>query len=657
MKKLYLMIIVWLVLCSNVMAQSSGYLQFAMNIKSSNSNINPMPVNNSSNSILPSKSGITNANTNAIDATDVNIFPSSNPQAEVHISINKLFPSNVLASANTYTSSSNYNQGYYYTNNEGNSWQGSDVLPNSGLGFGDPSTCFDAQGNGYLVSMAPDSNNSAVDGYFVHKTNTQCTSWLTKTRGTGILPNFDKEMVTADNTPSSPYVNNFYSAWTDFSNPYSVKFNKSVDGTNTFSNPIILKNGFGQGTNVQTGPNGEVYVCWADYGNGTVPANGIGFAKSNDGGTSFITSVAFPYSGIRILGTNPLFNNIRVNDFPAMAVDKSCGTNRGKIYIVYPTKENGNGKAIIQVRSSSNNGSTWSTPITVSISTGLQSWLPWIAVDDTTGVVSVIYYCFDAASGFTTNTYVAYSFDGGISFSNLKVSDQSHITASIPGPFAPGYAGDYIGIASYGGKAYASWSDNRNGTWQAYVSKISYDVPINISSTNNINVNGPINYLSGTNSVNYNATSTIIVPATSSFSVQNGSNVIMNAGDKIVLKNGFYTKIGSKFLARISSVSSCSNSNKTSLINNENSISSKKEISLDKIICSPNPSNGIFKISLNEISEGKIQVTDLYGSTIYKSDFKNQNEFEMNMQDRPKGIYIVKVFSGEQVFTSKIIKN
>lgn len=71
----------------------------------------------------------------------------------------------------------------------------------------------------------------------------------------------------------------------------------------------------------------------------------------------------------------------------------------------------------------------------------------------------------------------------------------------------------------------------------------------------------------------------------------------------------------------------------------------------------PNPNNGIFKISLNEVSEGTIEISDLYGFNIYKSEFKNQTDFEMNLQNRPKGIYIVKVFSREQVFTSKIIKN
>jgi Secretion system C-terminal sorting domain len=81
------------------------------------------------------------------------------------------------------------------------------------------------------------------------------------------------------------------------------------------------------------------------------------------------------------------------------------------------------------------------------------------------------------------------------------------------------------------------------------------------------------------------------------------------------------------------------------------------KLTKDIVKITPNPNNGIFKINLNEVSQGTIAVTDLYGFTVYKSEFKNQNEFEMNLQDNPKGIYIVKVVSGDQTYTSKIIKN
>lgn len=404
------------------------------------------------------------------DGSDIRIFPSANPQSEVHLSIDQTNPNNIIASANTYTTT--YQQGYYYSNNGGISWQGSDMLSGSSSVGGDPSTGYGSNGNAYISTMA-----STLDGYLLQYSTNKGVTWSSLNRGAGPVSGFDKEMITVDNTATSPYANNIYCAWTEFNNPTVVRFNRSTNGGTSFTSPITLKTAFGQGTNVQTGPNGEVYVCWADYGTGNVPANGIGFTRSLDGGVNFSTAViAFAYSGIRTTtGPNPTFNNIRVNDFPSMAVDKSCGVHRGRIYIAYPTKENGNGKAIIQVRHSDDKGITWSTAVTVSIASGRQNWFPWICVDNLTGDVNVIYYSFDSASGFSTNTYVSNSSDGGATFANQKVSDVSHITAPINNSiFSTGYAGDYIGITAQGGRCYPAWMDNRNGTWQIYVSPLTF---------------------------------------------------------------------------------------------------------------------------------------------------------------------------------------
>ncbi len=163
--------------------------------------------------------------------------------------------------------------------------------------------------------------------------------------------------------------------------------------------------------------------------------------------------------------------NSRVNDFPSMAVDKSNGPNRGRIYIAYPT--GGSGTSVIQVRYSDDQGSTWSQPKTISISGATQSFFPWITVDDSTGIVCIAYYAFDTSVQYGTDTYLAYSSDCGQTYSNIKVSDVSHITAPIY-PYGKGYAGDYIGVAAYGGKAYPAWMDDRNGTWQIYVSPVHF---------------------------------------------------------------------------------------------------------------------------------------------------------------------------------------
>lgn len=57
------------------------------------------------------------------------------------------------------------------------------------------------------------------------------------------------------------------------------------------------------------------------------------------------------------------------------------------------------------------------------------------------------------------------------------MSDVNHITQAIVAPnIAAGYAGDYIGITAFGGRAYPIWMDNRNGTWQLYCSPVTSNI-------------------------------------------------------------------------------------------------------------------------------------------------------------------------------------
>ncbi len=75
------------------------------------------------------------------------------------------------------------------------------------------------------------------------------------------------------------------------------------------------------------------------------------------------------------------------------------------------------------------------------------------------------------------------------------------------------------------------------------------------------------------------------------------------------------------------------------------------------VTVSPNPNDGRFKINTEESIDGVIEITDLFGLVIYKHEFKNQQEFDIFMEDRPVGIYIVKVYTNDKVHTTKIIKN
>jgi Secretion system C-terminal sorting domain len=157
--------------------------------------------------------------------------------------------------------------------------------------------------------------------------------------------------------------------------------------------------------------------------------------------------------------------------------------------------------------------------------------------------------------------------------------------------------------------------------------------------------------LTGTTTGIQNVESPDSIKATNTISTT--GNAIYHAGTVVLFQTSFVATSGSKLHAYIAGCNGIFNARQAQTV----VISEDVKLIKDIVKVSPNPNNGIFKININEVSQGTIVATDLYGFTVYKSEFKDQNEFEMNLQDNPKGIYIVKVVSGDQTYTSKIIKN
>lgn len=399
-------------------------------------------------------------------------------QSRPHISADPTDSRNLIVAANTYTSASGTRQaGYYYSNDGGRTWQGQNTLPNAIATRGNPVTAYDATGKAYLSGIMPDQFNA---GIHTQSSVNKGVTWTNKTDNIAWWGFTYDPAIAVDDVSGSPYVNRYYAVWYD--NTDGVDFTVSTDGATIHSGqtspPIALRPQFSgdhaEGPAIQTGPFGQIYVCWGEYPGAHTPATGFGFTKSTNGGASFTpytTPVA--YAGIRNLYTdiNPLFNNTAVNDYPSMAVDKSC-VHSGRIYVTYPAKENGNGKAVVQVVYSDNEGLTWSSPVTVSPSASQQSWMPSITVDPGTGEVSVAYFSMDSSSGYSTNTYLAHSVNGS-TYTNIVVSDFPHITQPIS---VGGYAGDRISVTSRDNTVYPVWMDNRNGSanWQLYTSPVRY---------------------------------------------------------------------------------------------------------------------------------------------------------------------------------------
>ena len=357
----------------------------------------------------------------------------------------------------------------------GLTWDGS-VEGAGGGNSGDPVALIGLDGAFYIGAIS----NSG--GQQISKSTNQGETYTVYT----VAPNpgdlADKNHMWIDNSTISPYSNNLYNAWTAFggSNNNNIVLSLSTNGGVNWSGPVNVSSAVNagshcQGVNINSGPNGEVYVIWAIYDGWPTDESAIGFARSFDGGATFEPGIRAINNirGIRNTGVN---KDMRNNAFPSMAVDISSGEYSGNIYVVWsnvgvPGVNTGNDVDVYMARSS-DLGDTWSTPIRVNqdpINLGSKHYFPWITCDPENGILSVVFYDDRNVGGTQCEVYCANSYDAGETWEDFKVSDVAFTPSPIPG-LAGGYMGDYLGINARGGLVYPVWADNRTGSVMTYCS-------------------------------------------------------------------------------------------------------------------------------------------------------------------------------------------
>jgi hypothetical protein len=403
------------------------------------------------------------------DQPDVQVFPSSNHETENSIAVSQANPMNLMVSVNELNS-----QPAWFSTDGGASWFGNESNPGGTANYGDPVALFDLSGAAYWVTLGDPG------GIKVGRTTNFGGSWTITSADPSSSSGNDKEHAMTD--LSGVYPNNVYAAWTDFNvTGYPVVLTRSTNSGATWGarTSFPLSGAAGQGTNIATGPNGEVYLTFSSLNGSSLPESGIAQAKSTDGGATWSAArILFPVYGIRVVNTGQArFNNTRAPSFPSTAVDRSTGPRRGWVYIAYSGDvSSAHTDADIYLHRSSDGGATWSSAIRVNTEApGSQQWMPGLAVDQTSGRISLGYYSMDTTVQYLTARYVASSEDGGDTWQYTRVSDVRFTPSPLPPPYAGGYCGDYYETASYNGKAWACWSDNRvNNIFNAYVSKLLY---------------------------------------------------------------------------------------------------------------------------------------------------------------------------------------
>ncbi|MEI8135338.1 MAG: sialidase family protein [bacterium] len=407
-------------------------------------------------------------------------------QDETSIAINPTNPNNLILGANDYRSDSSLF--HYESFDGGKTWTEGSLNTNWVFAASptDPAIAFNSGGTAFYSygRLTHDASNPyPLNDVICNVTNDGGKTWKLPVRvffdsiSSHAAKTFaDKFYIAVDKEISSPYHGRIYVCWSEFDENKNarIRVSYSVDNGLHWSTPSYINptSGHYQSAIPAIGASGEVHIVYANLD----PAQKeILIASSLDGGASF--PVNHKISNYLELGpiypvSNPLGHptiksGLRVNSFPAIAVDHSA-LHLGRIYITW-TALGGDNKPHIYFTLSDDIGNHWSAVKAIENDTSIvttDKFFPWISVDDITGDVGIA--CYDSradTANILTDLFMFFSNNGGATFTSRRISGESFDTRnnSVIGTDLPYFFGDYIGLASHNKMWYPAWTDSRSG--------------------------------------------------------------------------------------------------------------------------------------------------------------------------------------------------
>ena len=376
---------------------------------------------------------------------------------------------------------------YYYSSDGGLTWDIGFLTSSFGV-WGDPVVDVDQDGNFYFFHLSNPPSGNWIDRIVCQKSTDNGESWSDGTyTGLNGSKAQDKHWSVVDRTNG-----NIYLTWTqfdDYGDPSpncktEIHFSKSTDGGETWTTAIKINEVDGncidsdntvEGAVPAVGPNGEIFVAWAG-------PNGIVFNRSTDEGDTWLSQEIpvdpmpggwdFNIPGInRSNAANPHYLRHRSNGFPITKCDLSGGPNHGTIYVNWADQRNGTNDTDIWLTKSTDNGDTWSTPVRVNDDApGKHQFFTWMDIDQTNGNLHFIFYDRRDYTDNNTDVYLAYSLDGGETFTNRKISES---------PFLPSsgvFFGDYSNITAHDNIVRPIWVRLHSGQLSVWTDVTPFEI-------------------------------------------------------------------------------------------------------------------------------------------------------------------------------------
>jgi len=362
----------------------------------------------------------------------------------------------------------------YYTLDGGLTWVKTKVTSADGV-YGDPVLVSDDKGTIYSFHLSDPTgegwtNDKSLDHIVCHISKDGGKTWEEGSPvGHNPPKDQDKPWVTVDSK------GNVFVAWTQFdkynSSDSSCQSNILISASSNgkkWSKPVQLSqipgnclddDNTAEGAVPAVGPDGKIFVAWSNQ-------NKIFLDRSFDGGGIWLENDV-------AIGNQPggwdfkIPGHDRCNGMPVLMVDKGKGTYRGCLYIVWADQRNGENDTDVWFMRSNTYGDHWSSPMKIGEDkSGKHQYLPWMAVDEVTGYIYIVYYDRSAYDDNQTDVYLAYSSDSGANFKSVKISETSFT------PVDTNFFGDYTNIAAHNGIITPIWArmdDGKTSVWTAVI--------------------------------------------------------------------------------------------------------------------------------------------------------------------------------------------
>jgi hypothetical protein len=448
------------------------------------------------------------ANSDTSTVFDPDVDPQD--QDETSVAINRVNTSTLCIGAND---NDMYDSGMpvYTSTDKGSSWsvyrlpQPPGIPGTTFTALGDPIIATDDNGNFYYAYLGGVSGSNIVGNISV-AISQDGIEWSNGTPiniNKSITGTTDKEHISVDCSPTSPYYGRVYVVWYEFYTDglhtgEGLNIAWSNDKCKTWSKPVPL----GQGDNFQeikTNSKGDIFVSFTDS-----YSYGQELLVSTDGGKTF-SQKKIPISPNTQFSLYPYNRNDvqslkganGFRSFPYIAFDINLMNDR--IQAVYGNYEDVSGQmtGVLYYAMSDDNGTKWSSPQYLGISNPLHASLafdrfhPWVSIDQKTGEAWSLYYSSEEDSQNILSA--AY---------RMKLSDQLSdypemlhqlfdptIVETSPDNSFP-FIGDYNGSDAFDSIYIATWTENRpNNSDGEVFAYITYPkAPGSLSSVGNTTV-------------------------------------------------------------------------------------------------------------------------------------------------------------------------